>query len=363
MVQSSVLSEQSRMTWMDAVRGTAILLLLLWHASAVPVLYDVSMPEAIRAANAFFLPFRMPTLMLLSGMLLARSLRKPLPRYLAGKVAMVLWPYLVWVLIAELTFLEQPGLPWWHWRAWYATSYLWFLFFIGVYYAIAPLLRRLPAWAPIVAAAGAGLVLEPGSMEQRMAYFAVFFFAGNLLSRSPQLVDRLSRPRTTTVLAVPAVAFGAASVVRPELLHHLVWGAPLSLLGSLVLIGLFSRARSGGRLLAGVEFLGRSSIVFYVSHFPVMALLSQSPVAGAGALPLAAANLAAALLVGTVLARTRSIVPVRWLFEAPGAFTAALTALLGGMLRSRPAPPPATSQLSPRGSGRAAVADQSESSS
>src|SRR5699024_2842661 len=101
-------SDVTHMDRMDAVRGTAILLLLVWHASAVPTMYDVAMPEAVRSANAFFLPFRMPTLMLLSGMLLARSLRKPLPRYLAGKFSMVLWPYVAWVVIAELTFLDQP---------------------------------------------------------------------------------------------------------------------------------------------------------------------------------------------------------------------------------------------------------------
>lgn len=359
MPTSTVLAEQTRLTWMDSVRGAAILLLLLWHASAVPVLYDVSMPEAIRSINAFFLPFRMPTLMLLSGMLLTRSLRKPLPRYLAGKVAMVLWPYLLWVLIAELTFLDQPGLPWWHWRAWYATSYLWFLFFIGVYYAIAPLMRRLPAWFPIVLAALSGLVLETGSMEQRMAYFAIFFFAGNLLAARPQLIDRLTRPRMTALLAVPALAFGILSVARPELLHHLIWGAPLSIIGSLVLIGTFSRVRHDGRLLGGVAFLGRSSIVFYVSHFPVMALISQSPVAHAGALPLAAANLVAALLIGALLAHQKSTVPVRWLFQAPGVLPAGLTSILGIVLRSRDTAPVVAPVQHPRHIERAGAPDQS----
>lgn len=144
MSTGTILKPSTRLTWMDDVRGTAILLLLLWHASAVPVLFGTEMPEVVRSANAFFMPYRMPTLMLLSGMLLARSLRKPLPTYYAGKIAMVLWPYLVWVIIAKATFLDIEGMPWWHWRAWYATTYLWFLFFIGVYYAAAPLLRRLP---------------------------------------------------------------------------------------------------------------------------------------------------------------------------------------------------------------------------
>ncbi|MGP9538177.1 acyltransferase family protein [Brachybacterium sp. AOP43-C2-M15] len=332
-MSTTVLTDQTRMTWMDAVRGTAILLLLLWHASAVPVLFGVEMPEIVRSANAFFLPFRMPTLMLLSGMLLGRSLRKPLPRYLVGKIAMVLWPYLIWVVIAKLTFLDMAGLPWWHWRAWYATSYLWFLFFIGIYYIAAPLLRRLPAWVPIVIAIAGGLLLEPGSMEQRMAYFAIFFFGGHWLARFPDLVQRLSRPRWTVLLALPAIAFGAASVARPDALQYLIWGAPLSIAGALALVGTYSAALPEGFARRGLEALGRSSIVFYVSHFPVMALISQSALSTWGALVLAAVNLVAALAVGSLLARWKSVPPARWLFQAPDALAAGVTTAMTWMLR------------------------------
>lgn len=335
MSTTMVLTHQDRMTWMDAVRGTAILLLLLWHASAVPAFYGAEMPELLRSANAFFLPFRMPTLMLLSGMLLARSMRKPLPRYLAGKVAMILWPYLVWVAIAELTFLDQPGLPWWHWRAWYATSYLWFLFFIGVYYAAAPLLRRLPPWLPILIAAGGGLLLEAGSMEQRMAYFALFFFGGHWLAGSPALIERLARPRPAVMFAIPAALVGVASVLRPEVWHYLVWSAPFSVAGALALIGAYTAATGNEPLRRGLEFLGRSSIVFYVSHFPVMALISLSAPSGTSAVVLSIVNLVAAVLVGTLLARSRSTPPIRWLFQAPAVLTNAVAAALTALLTPR----------------------------
>ena len=333
MPRTTVLTSQTRMTWMDEVRGTAILLLLLWHASAVPVLFGVEMPEIIRSTNAFFLPFRMPTLMLLSGMLLSRSMRKPLPRYLAGKFAMVIWPYLIWVLIAKLTFLEQPGLPWWHWRAWYATSYLWFLFFIAMYYAAAPLLRRLPAWAPVALATLGGFLLPADSMEQRMAYFAIFFFSGHWIAAHPEKIQRLSRPRSIIFLAIPALAFGAASVAFPETLQYATWGAPFSIIGALVLVAVFSgmTGMAAGRRV--LEFLGRSSIVFYVSHFPVMTLLSQSPAASAGAFALALANLAAALFIGALLSRWKTSRPVCWLFQAPRALTTVTESLLETVLR------------------------------
>lgn len=93
---------KARLHWMDMLRGSAIVLVMIWHSSAIPVLYGASMPAPVRAVNMFFLPFRMPTLMFLSGLLLPASLRKPLPVYYAGKFAAIGWPYLIFVLLDRL---------------------------------------------------------------------------------------------------------------------------------------------------------------------------------------------------------------------------------------------------------------------
>lgn len=329
-------STGTRLHWMDAVRGTAILLLLIWHSSAVPELYGITMPDAVRAINSFVLPYRMPTLMLLSGMLLARSLRKPLPQYYAGKMAMILWPYLIWVIIAKLTFLDVEGMPWYHWRAWYSTSYLWFLFFIGVYYLVAPALRRLPPWIPILAATVIALVLPYDSTEQRMAYFAIFFFAGDWLARSPGMLDRLTSARAALIFALPVVALGVVAMVWTDAVQYRAWGAPVSIAGGLLLMYLFSAVRSSSRAIRSLEFLGRSSIVFYVSHFPVMAWLSQSVLAEAPPLVLALVNLVNALAVGCILALLKKRIPIVWLFQAPSPLTRAVQAVLAGIGRLWP---------------------------
>lgn len=334
MATSTVLTTSARMTWMDSVRGTAILLLLIWHASAVPALFGTEMPDAVRSLNAFFLPYRMPTLMLLSGMLLARSMRKPLPEYSAGKFAMIAWPYLAWVVIAKLTFLDIEGMPWWHWRAWYATTYLWFLFFIGAYFALAPFVRRLPPWLPIALGGAAGIWFSEPSIEQRMGYFAIFFFAGHWLAQSPGLIDHLMRPRALRILTVPAITFGVASVIWPDRLQYLVWGAPLSITGGLLLVGVYARSRQNGHLAKGMQFLGQSSLVFYVSHFPIMAFISQTGVVDTGPIILAALNLVSALLVGTLLSLGKETPPFVWLFRAPRPVAIAVSQTIGVLLKS-----------------------------
>ncbi|MGV9194814.1 acyltransferase family protein [Microbacterium sp. MC2] len=313
---------------MDSVRGTAIVLLLMWHASAIPEMLGLQMPESIRAANAFFLPYRMPTLMLLSGILLAKSLRKPLPAYYAGKFAMILWPYLVWVLIAKATFLDVEGMPWWHWRAWYATSYLWFLFFIGVYYLVAPAFRRLPVWVPIAAAAVLGQLLPYGSTEQRLAYFAIFFFAGSWLGNRPAALEWLSRGRVALTLALPVVAFGVVAIIWTDAVQYAVWGAPLSIAGALSLSALYSRLEAARKPLRRLRFVGRSSLVYYVSHFPLMAMFSQWTLHALPPLLLAVINLILALVIGSALAALKERAPICWLFRAPRPVTRALERVL-----------------------------------
>ena len=80
-----VRTKGARFAWMDLLRGSAIFMLILYHASAIASLYGRDLPRWLVIFNEFFLPFRMPTLMFLSGMLLSGSLRKPLVQYYWGK--------------------------------------------------------------------------------------------------------------------------------------------------------------------------------------------------------------------------------------------------------------------------------------
>lgn len=309
---------RSRFDWMDAVRGGALLLLLLWHASSIPSLFGAEMPEWIRLANSFFRPYRMPVLMFLSGMLLARSLSKTLSTYYTRKIATLVWPWLIWMLIARVVFVDTERMMWWHWRSWYGTTYLWFLFFLTVYYLVAPLLQRFPRWTPVAIAFVLGVVLPHGSVDQRLAYFAVFFFAGHCLS-SPlglKLLASRVRPRACVIIGV---LLGIASMVWTESLAYNTWTAPLSLCGIWAVLHYSSHGHTRGSV-PRLRFLGRSSIVYYVSHFPIMMVISRAlPVVPFEIVLLI--NLVAALAVGTGLVILKHRVGIRWLFTCPDVVT------------------------------------------
>ena len=298
---------------MDVLRGTAIVLLLLWHAPAIPALLGVEMPEWVRTANAALLPFRMPTLMFLSGLLLPKSLAKPLPAYYSGKLRLIAWPYFLW---AALHLVLYGGKPMSDPQAWLATGYLWFLFYLLGYYLVAPLFRRVPSWVPLLLAIVGAFAFDHWLLH-RFAYFGIFFFAGYVLSpHMPRIMAFTRHPWAIAVIGCTGAGVAAYSAVVG--VQYVTAAAPFVIVGILGLARLATLA-AGHAWSRALQFVGRTSIVYYVVHFPVMLLVARGMIAlGVDDwLPVAAATLAAALVVCTVLARYRHVVPVEYLFEAP----------------------------------------------
>ena len=311
----AVRGPRARHEWMDTLRGGAILLMLLWHAVSIPRIEGVDVPAWLVAFNDALLPFRMPTLMFLSGLLLPRSLAKPTATYYRGKVALIAWPYLVWVWIF-LAIDGTNGYPLWTPQLYIAKSYLWFLFYIGCFYAVAPLLRRPPAWVPPLTMLVACVVVT-AYLPHRMLFYGVFFFTGAWVARSVPDVPALLRGRRVlvAVLAAAALGFAVASGIDRGVNYDPLF-VPLSLAG--VAVAVLGAASLPHRSTAALRYVGRSSIVYYASHFPVMlGVVAVCLAVDAPWWVTVPALVLAGLAVGTLLTALRDRIPVRWLFEAP----------------------------------------------
>lgn len=304
-----------RMVWMDLLRGTAIVLVVLWHSPAILRLYEIDVPIALITVNEFFSPFRMPTLMFLSGMLLPASLRKPTGVYYAGKLRLIAYPFAVWTVIHF--FLYRPDTTLLDLHFW-TTSYLWFLAYILVYYLGAPLLRWVPTGLAIVTPLLAAPFVHETS-RRRFFFLAAFFFLGTLATEHRALFDRAVASRWAWAATPVAVAFGVwTAITAPERYQSIF--ALFSVAGILVLVKLAQRAPLDG-WTTPLQFVGRNSLIFYVTHFPVIILvilvgydLLHLPV-----VLVIAIAFVAAFTVGTICVRLADTTVVHWAFVAPRA--------------------------------------------
>ncbi|MBJ2121665.1 acyltransferase [Arthrobacter sp. MSA 4-2] len=312
-------STDTRIRWLDSCRGVAILLVVVLHAGEALRITAGPTP-GVDQFNLFFEPFRMPVLMFLSGITLPQSMTKTGRKYFAGKASKVAWPYVLWSLIilaasGELSpaavsqiFHDSP-------------TYLWYLWFILVFYALAYPLRRVPPL--LIAGTGVGMsfMLTDNGRPEAMAFLSAFFFFGAWCAKHPrEIAEFIGKPWVLAVAGACAVTVGVLSVAGWEVLYQgeFAWGVA----GALVIVYWFFPRLPAGPVTTALEFVGRYSIVFYVAHLgPIIITLALADAVGSAGewyvLPLL-------LLVGigvplglAWIYSTREHVSVTLLFELP----------------------------------------------
>ncbi|MGO2519436.1 MAG: acyltransferase family protein [Microbacterium sp.] len=285
-VRDALERHNRRITWMDVLRGLSILLVILHHTTQIVAYRIGDVPEFFDFVSAFFAPYRMPMLMFLSGLLVAGSLKAPTGNYIWGKVRRILWPIVVWTLVyAAAEVLADPGqAKYMPWELGFWNTYLWFMQFIFAYYIIALLIRWIPIWvmmaAPFVAA-----FLIPSDLEllQRFFYLMPFFFLGAFIEKYWNTYAKLLSARWAAILVIIPIAVAvysglddiwvrAAGDERGGGLWYEPWAAIPAMLGILILVRLATSIPEL-RWLAPVRFVGRYSLIYYVSHYPVFAAL------------------------------------------------------------------------------------------
>jgi uncharacterized membrane protein YcfT len=261
-------SGAQRISWMDTARGLAIVMVFLRHAVHIPLDHGLHSPWLITKLSAILNPFRMPLLVFLSGSLVKRALRKPASVYLYGKWQSIIYPYLVWTAVRNLA---QPGKrSLFDLQTWLNSGYLWFLVFISTYFAIALLARRVtPAFM-----VGAFALLElalGGTTLESWASLGVYFFAGHAAQVYNGSIPTL-KPKSALLTCVATDSLvsvlRANDILSEALTKHIPTAVFVmcKILVLMTLIELFDKHWRPERL----RYIGRTSLVFYVTHFPVM---------------------------------------------------------------------------------------------
>lgn len=318
---------RDRMLWMDGLRGLAIVLIVLLHATEMLRSIGMLPHIAIDIFNTIASPFRIPLLMTLSGMLLGGSLSKGAGRYVTGKLRAIAWPYAVWMAILLLNF-PSLGLETAVLGLWAPNTYLWYLHTLLIAYLIALALRRVPAWITMVAAlllAGVvGLLPLPEAIEmmrpERTLLMLGFFFTGHLLMQHLPAALRLLRHPISIVIGVVCTGSVVVASLQPgsHVSNDARFAAPL-LVSLTVGVALLSLLPWRDPVSRWLRWVGRHSIVYYVTHWITMYWTLQlvaAPLIPLGFTEVVAAMVLGAMLAGAALAWLVQLrTPVRWLFR------------------------------------------------
>ncbi|NWK96967.1 hypothetical protein DM806_15090 [Sphingobium lactosutens] len=313
----AVQSKQQRQLWMDLLRGIAILMVMSFHSATILARQGYPVPSILSDFNQLFVLYRMPTLVFLSGSLLAGSFGKGMVLYLLGKGRRIFWPLLLWSLL--YSFIIGPPVHDVEQLRKYLTgqSYLWFLSFILVYYLAAIPLRRMPPLLVAAIAFGIAILAPDGTKNgERLFYLMAFFFLGAWAGCHWRQWTRLLQARASLLGWVMIVVGSVASVT-----YHLSYG-PLYAVPAMCFILTVSATAfriQADRHCAPLIFIGQNSLIFYVSHFIIIYLvMGLCRSLGVAAAVATIASFPIALFVGMVLvvaARMNRLVNL--LFVAP----------------------------------------------
>jgi uncharacterized membrane protein YcfT len=269
-----------RLLWPDVAKGLCILLVVLHHLTTKHYVGVVPagegwLAQAWTGVTLALKPVRMPLFFVLSGFFAASAVGRPWPQ-VSRRVTGPYYLYVVWLLVLGGVFTVERSLVMNRTQDLgelladlvFASTGLWFLYALAVYFLLARLLLRVPlplalGLAGTVTAAAYAFPLEEANRTAVLVHFT-WFLAG---SRCPQLVRRLGGLEVPGLL--PMLVVGYAALLAVPGVPTLLLGA-IGVPGGLVAAGALARRSRLAPVLGG---LGRRTLPVYVLHMPLLAVL------------------------------------------------------------------------------------------
>src|ERR1700761_445133 len=180
---------ESRQTWIDAVKGLTISLVVLHHVYA-GVQADMAVPAALPALSLVLFTLRMPLFFCIAGLFAMKAIQGPWRGIVESKVLHFGYLYLIWGLIGVLcrynlgSFAHHQVSPMSLLSlAWNPPLTLWFIYVLTVFFVIARATREVaPAVQIAIAMACSAYVVanfdDRGHIVLRLLRYYPFFLIG-----------------------------------------------------------------------------------------------------------------------------------------------------------------------------------------
>lgn len=279
---------RSRLDWLDLARGAALTGVVYHHVIAVVGVGSAHPSGPILPADLVLDGFRMPTLVMVSGLLATGVRGWSWPEVLRRRVLPLILMYVLWGVIGSvITAAVSTGGSIAHALAADALmlfrpdGVVWYLYALAIYIALARALRRVPSVPLVIAAAVAFLLsmawLAHADLPQHFHYWYyvgehwIFFVCAERGARFYHQAAAHSSPGAAmgAVAVFAGVGWGAVAL---DIVRNPVVLLVLCALGTVMAV-VVCAAFAGARVFAWARAIGRHSLGVYVTHSWVIVLL------------------------------------------------------------------------------------------
>jgi len=311
---------QARSQGLDIVRGTAVILMVVYHmCEYAPTPTNASLMTICLALTAF----RMPVLFLISGFLSAGIVNKP-KRQALSRVTNLAWLYVLWLPVMLLASPEKlrADAVYILDNVWRPATELWFIWALMILIASLFIVVKIPRRTVLLASLLVATIDYSGIFgltfgHDNLLRYAPMFYVGALCRA--EVAGLIKAPFSLRSASVVVIGIAAIHVISELFRHSQGW----QLFGPIERISVCAAAIY---LLKPVEMMpavanslasvGQKTLPIYLLHLPLwMALKPVIPKLGGVATPLLSASLlvVACLLIHHAARHSR----MKWLFGQP----------------------------------------------
>jgi len=286
-----LVTQASRLSWVDHARGMAIMLVVYRHVVVGMQRADIAVSSLMYNIQEVFFNFRMPVFFVLSGVFVAGGLKKKTAGNIAlNRVYTILYPYLLWACINILlqvcfsqftntkrTLLDlryiitQPR----------EVDHLWYLLALFNTSILYLLIGRVvkPLWLNVIIALGLhclSFYLKDYSLFSDMFFYYGYFFTGVTLSQFLLDADKRENILATGNLKWVLPFFIAGQVFwfthrTQEEIYQLLFFV-INLVACYMVFILAKQISKSSRN-NWLSYLGKHSLYIYILHVPIAAVI------------------------------------------------------------------------------------------
>ena len=314
------LPSEARSQGLDIVRGTAVILMVVYHmCEYAPTPTNASLMTICLALTAF----RMPVLFLISGFLSASIVDKP-KRQALSRITNLAWLYMLWlpVMLVASPGTVQADAAYILDNVWRPATELWFIWALMILIASLFIASRMPRRTVLLASLLLSTTDYSGILGMTFGHdnllrYAPMYYVGSLYR--VEVAGLIKSPfslRSASVVVIGVVAIHGISEVFRQSQGWQLLGPIERISVCAAAIYLLKPVETMPTIGNGLASVGQKTLPIYLLHLPLWALLKPViPKLGGVATPLFSASLLvmACLLIHQVARHSH----VKWLFGQP----------------------------------------------